>query len=104
MATKYLAQNISIKDTFQPAKSGNFDNVGEFGSFVFQMLLYFGVILCVIFIIIGGYKFITSGGDSTKTTSARNTLTYAIIGLVLMFFSIVIMYLVQAVFINNAKL
>ena len=102
-SAKYLAQNIKIKDLFQPANSGKFDSVGDLGSFIFQILLYFGIILAVIFIIIGGYKFITSGGDPGKAASARSTLIYAIIGLILMFFSIVIMYLVQATFINNAK-
>ena len=39
-------------------------------------------IVAVIMIIVGGFKFITSGGDSGKVTSARNTIVYAIIGLV----------------------
>lgn len=40
-------------------------------------------ILAVIFIIIAGFKFITSGGDSGKVTSARNTVIYAIVGLII---------------------
>ena len=40
-------------------------------------------IIAVIMIIVGGYRYITSGGDSTKVTSAKNTLLYAIIGLVI---------------------
>lgn len=38
-------------------------------------------IIAVVMIIIGGVKFITSGGDSAKVTSARNTILYAILGL-----------------------
>ena len=37
----------------------------------------------VIMIIIGGLKYITSGGDSGNITGAKNTILYAIIGLVI---------------------
>lgn len=40
-------------------------------------------VLSVIMIIIGGLKYITSGGDSNSTQSAKNTILYAIIGLVI---------------------
>lgn len=37
----------------------------------------------VIMIIFGGFRYITSGGDSSKVTSAKNTIMYALIGLVI---------------------
>lgn len=37
----------------------------------------------LIFLIIGGIKWITSGGDKEGTAKAKNTVTYAIIGLAL---------------------
>lgn len=56
-----------------------------------QLALQFGVqafffaatLLAVIFVLVGGIKWITAGGDKTKVQSARSTLTYAIIGLVI---------------------
>lgn len=39
-------------------------------------------IVAVIMIIVGGFKYITSSGDSGKVGSAKNTILYAIIGLV----------------------
>lgn len=39
-------------------------------------------IVAVIMIIIGGFRYITSGGDSGKVNSAKDTILYAIIGLV----------------------
>lgn len=39
-------------------------------------------IIAVIMIIVGGFKYITSGGDSGNITSAKNTIIYAVIGLV----------------------
>ena len=40
-------------------------------------------VIAVIMIIIGGFRYITSGGSSEKVTAAKNTLLYAIIGLVI---------------------
>ena len=40
-------------------------------------------VVAVIMIIFGGFKFITSGGDASSTKSARDTILYAIVGLVI---------------------
>lgn len=40
-------------------------------------------IIAVFMLIIGGLRYITSNGDSGSLTSARNTIIYAIIGLVI---------------------
>jgi len=40
-------------------------------------------LVAVIMIIVGGFKYITSGGDSGNITSAKNTIVYAVIGLVI---------------------
>ncbi len=40
-------------------------------------------IIAVIMIVYGGFKYITSGGDSGNVTGAKNTILYAIIGLVI---------------------
>ena len=40
-------------------------------------------IVAVIMIIVSGLKYITSGGDSNKVSSAKSTIIYAIIGLII---------------------
>lgn len=40
-------------------------------------------VVAVIMIIIGGLRYITSGGDAGNITGAKNTILYAIIGLVI---------------------
>lgn len=40
-------------------------------------------VVSVIMIIIGGLKYITSGGDSGNVSGAKNTILYAVIGLVI---------------------
>ncbi|MCL4358014.1 pilin [Patescibacteria group bacterium] len=48
----------------------------------------------VIMLIYGAFKYITSGGESNSVSSAKNTLLYAIIGLVIVFLAQVIVHLV----------
>lgn len=44
-------------------------------------------IIGVIMLIIGGLKFVTSNGDSTKASSARSTIIYAVVGLMIVLFA-----------------
>lgn len=39
-------------------------------------------VVAVIMIIVGGLKYITSGGDSGNVTGAKNTILYAVVGLI----------------------
>lgn len=48
------------------------------------MLIFLGVV-CVVVVIIGGIRYITSSGDSKSAGQARNMILYAIIGLVVAF-------------------
>lgn len=54
-------------------------------------LIFWALILAgsvaVIFIIIAGIRYITSGGDAKKLESARQTFVFAVIGLFLIFLS-----------------
>ncbi|HPR09290.1 hypothetical protein KDA06_02995 [Candidatus Saccharibacteria bacterium] len=53
-------------------------------------------ITAVIMILVAGFKYITSGGESAKMASAKNTLIYALIGLVIVAFSQIIVKFVLA--------
>lgn len=48
-------------------------------------ILYIVGVIAVIMLIIGGIKYVISGGDAKKVTDAKNTILYAIIGLVIAF-------------------
>jgi hypothetical protein len=54
-------------------------------SFVLNLtntLLFIVGILAVLGIIIGGIYYVTSGGDSSSVTKAKNTILYSVIGLI----------------------
>lgn len=48
------------------------------------------IVVCLFFIIWGAINWITSSGDKQKLQSARNRIMYAIIGLLLVLFSVMI--------------
>lgn len=52
--------------------------------------IIFAGITAVLLVIYSGIKYITSGGDAKQVEGARNTLTYAIIGLILIILSFAI--------------
>lgn len=60
-------------------------------------LLVFGGTVALIIVIIAGIKLITSGGDAKQVEGARKTLTFAIIGLVVILFSFAIMRFIAQV-------
>lgn len=58
--------------------------------------LIFGAITALFFIIFAGVKFIRSGGQPKLVEDARNTLAYAIIGLVTILISFAIINFISA--------
>ncbi len=66
-----------------------FGNTGVFKQ-VTNTILYIVGIIAVVMLIIGGIKYVISGGDSKKVTDAKNTVLYAIIGLVVAFLAFAI--------------
>lgn len=60
----------------------NSDITGVINLIVQVISIVIGAV-AVIMIIMAGYKYITSGGDTGKVTAAKNALIYALIGLVI---------------------
>ena len=58
------------------------DGIGNLINTVINLLSIVVGIGAVIMIMVGGFKYITSGGDSGKAGSAKSTIMYAVLGLV----------------------
>lgn len=78
-------------DVFNGACSGNNaefcpDSSGDgiFGiiKVVIRVILIIGGIIAVIMIIIGGIRYMTSNGDQADVKAAKDTILYAVIGLI----------------------
>lgn len=72
------------------APSGNAGEAslfGEGGIFqtVVNILLFIVGAIAVIMLVIGGIRYVVSGGDQSAVTSAKNTILYAIVGIVVAF-------------------
>lgn len=59
------------------------DSLKSIASKIVNLLSVIVGIVSVIMIIYGGFKYITSGGDSGNVSGAKNTLVYAIVGLII---------------------
>ena len=77
---------IGMSEGAQAAKGADqvADLFGEAGVFktVTDVLLFLIGALSVVMIIIGGLRYVISGGDSSAVQSAKNTILYAIVGLI----------------------
>ena len=61
-------------------------------------VLYAVGIISVVMLIYGGLRYVVSGGDSKKVTDAKNTILYAIVGLIISILSFsIINFIINAV-------
>jgi hypothetical protein len=71
------------------------NNIGSLISAVVGLLLILAALLAFFFLILGGIQWITSGGDKAGMEAARNKITHAIVGLIIVGAAWAIMILVQ---------
>ncbi|MFH1832786.1 MAG: hypothetical protein ABH816_01280 [Candidatus Levyibacteriota bacterium] len=68
---------------FGPLCALSFENFGTIVGRIIILLLIIAVIVSVFFLIYGGIKWTTSGGDKTAVEGARNHIVAAIVGLII---------------------
>jgi uncharacterized membrane protein YjfL (UPF0719 family) len=86
VAPAYAACNTPACQVNQGTKAAGADsenaNIGDKVKLVINLLLFIIGAVSVIMIILGGLRYVLSNGDSSQVTSAKNTILYAVIGLV----------------------
>ncbi len=93
---KVFAADINI----QTPKAGGqqvirIENIGQLISATVGTLLIISALLAFFYLILGGIQWITSGGDKAGMEAARNKITHAIVGLIIVGAAWAIMILVQ---------
>lgn len=74
-----------------------FAQLGDvFGNLVSAILGFAGITLFIL-LTVGGFKYITSGGDPKAVEGAKKTLTYAIGGLITLLLSYLILVLIKEI-------
>lgn len=85
----------SIRDTYPEGVQGETTyNVSDIVKKVIDWALYLAAIIAVIFIIIGGFYYITARGSDAQAAQGRKTLVNALIGLTLVILSYLIVQIV----------
>ena len=93
-ASSFDASAMTLREGAEAAKCTDcpenlFGDQGVFKT-VTNTVLYIVGVVAVIMLIIGGIKYVVSGGDAKKVTDAKNTVLYAIIGLIIAFLAFAI--------------
>jgi uncharacterized iron-regulated membrane protein len=85
-----LILSSSIREVFaqeEPRRLGELFGIFEsLGRYIMPL----AGLVCVVFIIIGGYMWMVAAGDPGKIKQAQGTLTWAVIGLILILLSVAI--------------
>lgn len=77
----YADAKGQITDSLNNVNDGNTTDLGGGIKTGIDMLLFLIGAISVLVIIIGGIKYVVSNGDSGAIQSAKNTIMYAVIGL-----------------------
>ena len=70
-------------------------DIGRLISAAVSALLIFAALAAFIFLVLGGLQWITSGGDKAGMEAARNKITHAIVGLIIVAAAYAVMVLVS---------
>lgn len=81
-----------------PGEIQNIDNIVSVVRAVIRFILVVAFVLAFIMLLIGGIRWITAGGDEKAVSSARNMITAALIGLVVVLVAFAIIRLVELFF------
>lgn len=78
---------------------------GDGGIFetVTNILLFIVGAISVIMLIIGGIRYVVSGGDQSAVTGAKNTILYAIVGIVVAFLAYAAVQFVTQTLVDNTN-
>jgi hypothetical protein len=82
--------------TVEIIDGGAVQDIGGVIQNIITWILGFAALLAVLFIIWGGILYIVSAGNSDRAKSARQTLTYAVIGLIVVILAYFIVRFVEA--------
>jgi hypothetical protein len=98
---KLLAQNNTIN--LQPSSTDQFAGLSNLTipgiiSALIRLTVVVAAIVFFFILVIGGIRWIASGGDKAQTEAARNQITAALVGLVIVFAAWAIVQLINVFF------
>lgn len=97
LLTTYLADTSTIKIS-PPANFSLITDLGKLISNAISLLMIIAAIATFFYLVWGGLEWITSGGEKAGTESAKNKITNAFIGLIIVFSAWAIMNVFEKFF------
>jgi hypothetical protein len=88
----------NTNDALKAACAGQGLSLGSVLGFVITIAFIIAILVALLFLIWGGIKWITSGGDKGGVEAARSQIIAAIIGLIIVFLAFFILNLVLGLF------
>ncbi len=88
---------LALRFTTHPCKNTPVATADSLESKISHLINLFSVvvgIVAVVMVIYGGFRYVTSGGKQESVTNAKNTLLYAVVGLVIVALSQAIVHFV----------
>lgn len=99
----FLVNTVHAQDVIDLNPTGKFSSLGTLTvpgivSGAIKLVLMVAALVFFFILVIGGIKWIVSGGDKAQTEGARNQITAALVGLVIVFAAWAILKLIQTFF------
>jgi len=76
-------QGVTTNGAVQCDEATQGNSFNKYATIVINILSIIVGFVAVVMIIVGGFRYITSGGSSERVSGAKNTILYGIIGLVI---------------------
>lgn len=98
---KYLSLNLPGNYSVEPIAGMPEGGIGILVKVIrwgITALIIISIVLALIFLILGGIQWITSGGDKARIDTARKRIIFTIAGLVLVFLSYFIINFIGDIF------
>ncbi len=74
------------------------NNIGSIVGTVIALIFAVAILVALLYLVWGGFKWLTSGGDKQAVASAREHIVAAIVGLVIIFLSYLVLNLILQFF------
>jgi len=87
--------NVSFSQGVSANEAITLPWIGQYVSGIYTFLISIVGLVAAVMIIVGGFQYITSGGDKSKVEKGKKHITDAIIGLVLTFGSYILLYTIN---------
>jgi hypothetical protein len=96
MLMTLYAASIDFTRATNDTLPGSESSFAEWLSRIAGAIMVIAVLMLLIYLLWGGISWITAGGDSSKVQSARDRITQAVLGIIVLAASIAIFMLVQS--------